>query len=68
MQRWGNICVERLWRTVKYEKVYIKEYRTAKDAHVSLKEYFLFYNNERLHQSLDYLTPAEVYFERGLKQ
>lgn len=63
-----NIFVERLWRTVKYEEVYIKEYRTAKDAHVSLKEYFLFYNNERLHQSLDYLTPAEVYFERGLKQ
>ena len=57
-----NIFVERLWRTVKYEEVYIKEYRTAKDAHVSLKKYFLFYNNKRLHQSLDYLTPAEVHF------
>lgn len=63
-----NIFVERLWRTVKYEEVYIKEYRTAKDAHASLKDYFLFYNNERLHQSLDYLTPAEMHFERGCKQ
>jgi putative transposase len=56
-----NIFVERLWRTVKYEEVYIKEYHTAKDAYLSLKVYFLFYNNKRLHQSLDYLTPAEVY-------
>lgn len=56
-----NIFVERLWRTVKYEEVYIKEYRTAKDAYLSLKEYFLFYNNKRLHQSLGYRTPHEVY-------
>ena len=63
-----NIFVERLWRTVKYEEVYIKEYRTARDAYLSLKKYFLFYNNERLHQSLDYMTPAEVHlqlFERN---
>lgn len=63
-----NIFVERLWRTVKYEEVYIKEYRTARDAHASLKKYFLFYNNERLHQSLDYLTPTEVHFAGGRKQ
>ncbi len=58
-----NIFVERLWRTVKYEEVYIKEYRTARDAYSSLKEYFLFYNNERLHQSLGYMTPAEVHHQ-----
>ena len=58
-----NIFVERLWRTVKYEEVYIKEYRTARDAYLSLNEYFLFYNNERLHQSLNYKTPAEVYHQ-----
>jgi putative transposase len=58
-----NIFVERLWRTVKYEEVYIKEYRTAKDAYMSLKEYFLFYNNKRLHQSLSYKTPYEVYHQ-----
>lgn len=56
-----NIFVERLWRTVKYEEVYIKEYSTARDAYQSLKEYFLFYNNKRLHQSLGYRTPCEVY-------
>ncbi len=58
-----NIFVERLWRTVKYEEVYLKEYRTARDAYSSLKIYFLFYNNTRLHQSLDYMTPAEVHHQ-----
>jgi putative transposase len=58
-----NIIVERLWRSVKYEEVYINEYRTAREAYVSLKKYFMFYNNVRLHQSLDYLTPAEVYHQ-----
>ena len=56
-----NIFVERLWRTVKYEEVYIKAYQTAREAFQSLKKYFLFYNNHRLHQSLDYRTPAEVH-------
>ena len=58
-----NIFVERLWRSVKYEEVYIKEYTTARDAYTSLKKYFIFYNNDRLHQSLNYLTPAEVYYQ-----
>ncbi len=58
-----NIFVERLWRTIKYEEVYIKEYRTARDAYLSLKKYLLFYNNERLHQSLGYCTPNEVYHQ-----
>lgn len=56
-----NIFVERLWRTIKYEEVYIKEYNTPRDAYLSLKDYFLFYNNKRFHQSLEYLTPAKVY-------
>ena len=60
-----NIFVERLWRTVKYEEVYIKAYQTARDAFQSLKKYFLFYNNERLHQSLGYLPPAEVHFQQN---
>ena len=57
-----NIFVERLWRTVKYEEVYLKDYVDVKDAVRQLGDYFRFYNNERLHQSLDYKTPAGVYF------
>jgi putative transposase len=56
-----NIFVERLWRSVKYEEVYLKDYRTVGEARQGLKEYFAFYNGERLHQSLDYQTPAAVY-------
>lgn len=57
-----NIFTERLWRSVKYEEVYLKEYSSPRDAILSLREYFNFYNYERLHQSLEDLTPAEVYF------
>lgn len=57
-----NIFTERLWRTVKYEEVYLKEYTSPKDAIINLAEYFKFYNNERGHQSLNYLTPSQVYF------
>lgn len=57
-----NIFVERLWRTVKYECVYLQQFDTVHQARQGLKEYFKFYNNERLHQSLDYQTPAQVYF------
>ncbi len=56
-----NIFVERLWRSVKYEKVYLNDFRTVREAYRALKEYFDFYNRERLHQSLNYQTPAEVY-------
>ena len=56
-----NIFVERLWRSVKYEDIYIKEYRSASDVNGGLRRYFQFYNGERLHQSLDYKTPAAVY-------
>jgi len=59
-----NIFVERLWRSVKYEEVYLHSYNTVKEAKTGLARYFHFYNTERIHQSLDYKTPAEVYFEK----
>ena len=56
-----NIFIERLWRTVKYGDIYVKEYETVKDAREGLKIYFPNYNTERIHQSLGYQTPWEVY-------
>jgi putative transposase len=56
-----NIFVERLWRSVKYESVYLNQWETVQDARTGLNDYFEFYNNERPHQSLNYKTPAEVY-------
>jgi putative transposase len=61
-----NIFVERLWRTVKYEEVYSKDYQTVKEARDSLSAYFEFYNTERPHQALGCRTPKEVYDERTL--
>jgi len=58
-----NIFVERLWRTVKYEDVYLKEYATVPALEAGLSDYFHFYNYQRLHQSLQYSTPAEVHFD-----
>jgi putative transposase len=58
-----NIFTERLWRTVKYEEVYLTEYATPRDAQRGLSRYFLFYNTQRPHQALDYQTPAAVYFQ-----
>ncbi len=58
-----NVFVERLWRTVKYEEVYLKGYDTVPGATRSLGEYFRFYNEARLHQALAYRTPAAVYLE-----
>ena len=57
-----NIFIERLWRSVKYEEVYLNDYQSVTDAEDGLSGYFDFYNNERLHQSLDYMTPQEVHF------
>ena len=54
--------IERLWRTVKYEDLYIKEYPTVQALADGLEDYFRFYNQERLHQSLGHRTPAEVHF------
>lgn len=57
-----NIFTERLWRTVKYEEVYLKSYETPRAARRGLAQYLSFYNQERPHQSLGYRTPQEVYF------
>lgn len=59
-----NIFVERLWRTVKYEEIYLKDYSNVGQARQGIKDYFEFYNRERLHQSLGYKTPESVYRQR----
>jgi putative transposase len=56
-----NIFIERLWRSLKYECVYLQEFRSVMEAEQKIGEWFKFYNNERLHQSLKYKTPQEVY-------
>lgn len=58
-----NIFTERLWRSVKYENVFPNSYQNLEDAEQGLAQYFQFYNNKRRHQSLDYRTPAQVYFD-----
>jgi len=57
-----NIFMERLWRSLKYEEVYLKEYASVTDAIENITNYFHFYNGERFHQSLDYKTPHQVYY------
>ena len=57
-----NVFVERLWRTVKYEEVYLKDYETPREAMQGLGTFFVRYNEWRQHQALDYQTPASVYF------
>jgi putative transposase len=61
-----NIMVERLWRSVKYEEVYLHSYDTVAEAKNGLDKYFLFYNTERQHQAFDYLTPYQFYNENLL--
>jgi len=58
-----NIFTERLWRTVKYEEVYVHDYASPRQARHGIADYLTFYNQERLHQALNYRTPAEVYFQ-----
>lgn len=57
-----NVFIERLWRSVKYECIYLKEFATVAQVRDALQEYFEYYNNARFHQSLNYDTPAKVYF------
>lgn len=57
-----NIFIERLWRSVKYEDIYLKDYASVPELDAGLADYFRFYNDERLHQSLNYRTPAEIHF------
>lgn len=56
-----NLFIERLWRTVKYEEVYLKAYQDGRDARTSLSSYFHFYNSERPHQALSYQTPVKIF-------
>ena len=58
-----NVFVERLWRSVKYEEVYLKAYDSGRDAKADLADYFAFYNAKRHHQGLDRATPDQVYFD-----
>lgn len=60
-----NIFTERLWRSVKYEEVYLADYANPREARQGLTRYFEFYDHERPHQALDYRTPAEVYFSQN---
>lgn len=61
-----NIFTERLWRTVKYEEVYLKDYSSPRQARCELADYFDFYNHRRLHQALHYQTPASIYYQKGV--
>jgi putative transposase len=63
-----NVFVERLWRSVKYEDIYLRSYEAVPELHRGLARYFAFYNDERLHQSLDYRTPAAVYRDVSAKK
>jgi putative transposase len=60
-----NVFIERLWRSVKYEEVYLRDYTDGWQAEASLATYLRFYNEERIHQALGYRTPLEIYRERG---
>jgi putative transposase len=56
-----NIFIERLWRSLKYEEVYLRDYPLVSDTHAGIGNWFRFYNHERPHQSLGYRTPADLY-------
>ncbi len=56
-----NIFIERFWRSIKYEEIYLHDYATPREARRAIVAYIAFYNHERRHQSLDYATPASVY-------
>lgn len=58
---WDNIIVERLWRSIKYEEVYLKQYENEQDAYEGISNYIKIYNEKRLHSSLNHRTPKEVY-------
>lgn len=62
-----NIFIERLWRSLKYEEVYLKDYASVTEAEEGIGRYFRFYNHERLHQSLDYRVPAALYQPSGTR-
>ena len=59
-----NVMIERFWRSLKYEEVYLKAYETPKEAELEISHYIVFYNEQRYHQSLNDLTPDQVFFAR----
>jgi len=63
-----NIYIERFWRSIKYEDIYLNGYETMSDLKEGVKRYMLFYNSERFHQSLDYATPDEMYYAAFTKR
>jgi putative transposase len=66
--RWiDNVFIERLWRSVKYEEIYLRGYANGHEAERSLSKYFAFYNARRVHDTLGYATPDEVYFRASTK-
>jgi len=60
-----NIFIELLWRSVKYEFIYLKEFESVAEVREALTDYFEYYNTDRYHQSLGYKTPADVYFGKA---
>lgn len=67
--RWiDNVFIERLWRTIKYEEVYLRAYESLKEARTCLNNYLNFYNRNRIHQGLDYQTPDEVYYFQPMEK
>lgn len=62
----ANIFIERLWRSLKYEEVYLRDYREVSEARSGIGQWFEFYNRSRPHQALGYRTPAAIYKEGGV--
>jgi len=58
-----NICIERFWRSIKYEEIYLNEYKNMKVLHAAIAKYISTYNKRRLHSAIDYKTPDEVYYQ-----
>ena len=58
-----NICIERFWRSIKYEEIYLKEYKNMKVLRKAIENYMIKYNSKRLHSAIDYKTPNEVYYD-----
>jgi putative transposase len=68
--RWmDNVLIERLWRTIKYEEIYLRAYDTVAEVRARIDRYLAFYNSRRIHQALGRLTPHKVYFQsKGLRK
>ncbi len=58
-----NICIERFWRSIKYEEIYLNEYKNMKVLKKAIEKYMISYNTKRLHSAIGYKTPNEVYYQ-----